>query len=1077
MRVPVDRMDWNDLEDSLVRSAVRGATPEQKRLREYFGADEYAELEQLAADAQRTRSRSQRRGTIVLLPGIMGSSLASVEGRDEDAIWINLPRIVLGALSRLKLSPDGKTEVKKGLAVYPTGVDKRTYARAVLKLRAHWEVEAFPYDWRKDLDVAADALAGLVRSRFAGRPVHLLAHSMGGLASRNFILRHRKLWESMQDKTGAGGRLVMLGTPNYGSFAIPQVFTGAETMVRWLERLDFKNNLREVLDIVNSFVGSYQMLPAPSKRPGLEPVLYQVRSWGNEVPVSPLHLDRAARFHRDLAAGDTIDPERMIYVAGSGRETICDLRFVAPGEFEYSTTLLGDGRVPHDLGLLEGVPTYYVDESHGSLPRNDQVLAAVEELLVTGRSTVLSARPPAARALAAEGAVWRRSIADHAAGNELQAIAERAQRGQATPEEIRAVEEAIQAAALGRDRPANAWAALQTETGTAAAAKRTNATAAARRRPTGGSQSRLLVEIVCGDITRATAPIVVVGHYQGSPPRSAEGAIDRAFKFWISRAEEHGMIGAGLGELFFIPVRRRELAAGAALLAGMGEPGKFGREDLRYLVKNVALAVSALGHQSLATVLIGSGSGSLPKSQAIRGLLLGLGDAAPLLPREARLRRLQLVASSEATCAEIRERLEADLSDHPYTDLDVRLTPRLRKVGGPAEPAERPEDLEKEECGPRITVERTGDVFRYSAMTTDAVIPVREVQVQSFFADGIAERLMHSETREEQAKYGTLLHSYLLPEDFQRIIADADGPVTLILDRSTAGLPWEMACFPGAGGLAALGPHRQLTRQFRTLLSTPPGSSPQVNRALKALVIADPAREAELQLPGARREGREVVRVLDEFRTGSGLQIEIIDRIGAVECDPVEILALILNGEFDLVHFAGHGVFDSSDPAKSGWVFGRELVLSAREIFRARRVPRLVFANACFSGVIRDGQPFLADEMNRGLAGLAEAFFERGIQNYLGAGWPVGDQPAVAFAREFYGRVLRGGTLGEAIGQARQVILAEGSTWGAYQHYGAPGARLVASAAPAGKAGRRPVAKPSAESKPEKKPAAKRPHA
>jgi hypothetical protein len=39
------------------------------------------------------------------------------------------------------------------------------------------------------------------------------------------------MWD--QQSNGArGGRLVMLGTPTYGSFIIPQVITGLEPMVR-----------------------------------------------------------------------------------------------------------------------------------------------------------------------------------------------------------------------------------------------------------------------------------------------------------------------------------------------------------------------------------------------------------------------------------------------------------------------------------------------------------------------------------------------------------------------------------------------------------------------------------------------------------------------------------------------------------------------------------------------------------------------------------------------------------------------------------------------------------------------------
>ena len=84
-----------------------------------------------------------------------------------------------------------------------------------------------------------------------------------------------------------------------------------------------------------------------------------------------------------------------------------------------------------------------------------------------------------------------------------------------------------------------------------------------------------------------------------------------------------------------------------------------------------------------------------------------------------------------------------------------------------------------------------------------------------------------------------------------------------------------------------------------------------------------------------------------------------------------------------------------------------------------------------------------ADEMNRRLAGLAEAFFERGIQNYIGAGWPVDDDPAVELASVFYQNAIAGETLGDALSVARNKIMGQGSTWGAYQHYGQVNGTLI----------------------------------
>jgi len=179
----------------------------------------------------------------------------------------------------------------------------------------------------------------------------------------------------------------------------------------------------------------------------------------------------------------------------------------------------------------------------------------------------------------------------------------------------------------------------------------------------------------------------------------------------------------------------------------------------------------------------------------------------------------------------------------------------------------------------------------------------------------------------------------------------------------------------------------------------------------------------------------------------SGLKISVESRIGAAECEPVEILAMLLSGEFDIVHFSGHGYFDAELPESTGWIFGRETVVTARDIFRARRVPRLVFANACFSGVLRSGAAFAPEEASHALATIAHAFFERGVPNYIGTGWPVDDAQAVTMADRFYTSLLDRQPIGQALWAGRRAIFDEAieSTWGAYQHYGDPADRMLPS--------------------------------
>ena len=566
------------------------------------------------------------------------------------------------------------------------------------------------------------------------------------------------------------------------------------------------------------------------------------------------------------------------------------------------------------------------------------------------------------------------------------------------------------------------------------------------------SNPRLRVLITRGSITQIAAPVVVVGTYKGIAPTegSALGAINSAMDHWISRACEQGLMGVELGQVFFIPVLQKQIASDSVLVAGMGDFGVFDYSDLCYLAMNIGYSVSALKMGSFATVLIGSGQGNLDVDAATKGLLSGICDALHHVRQSERIKTIEIVEYSESRHEEIVEaarKIESSrIFEHVTFTVDERKLPyekksRVRKVRSQDNSLPATTRFVN-----RITIEHSSDGYSFSALTENAVIPVRQIEVQKFFTDGITKQLKICESGERQQQFGSLFHKYVFPEDFEKLIAN-NQPLTLVVDSTTAGLPWEMACFGPKRNLTYFGIHLKLTRQFRTMLAGAPGIAPPLNNNLRVLVIADPAPEPELKLPGAAREGKKVVEILNNFKQAKAndpqWNITIEERIGSEKCDPVEVLELIVNGAFDIIHYSGHGVFDEKRPNYGGWVFGRETILSAREIFRARQVPRIVFANACFSAVCNNNETPSARASNRKLAGLAEAFFERGVQNYIGTGWEVDDTAAVLFAQEFYQHALMGMFLGDALAKAREAIFNSGSTWGAYQHYGQSYARVV----------------------------------
>jgi len=1027
-------MEWDEFEARLSRSARGRKSPavSDQALRDHFGPEKLERLQRLADRVRLARQKREPvRGNIIFIPGIMGSELTVTEDGDDDVVWISFWRLIRGGIKKLQLAADGAQEADSTLRVQPSGLDKDSYAEAILWLKAYWNVEPFAYDWRKDLDQAAEGLKNLVQTKFKDQPVHLVAHSMGGLVSRNFIRLYPKVWKGMlEPKKVQGGRLIMLGTPNYGSYAIAQAMVAKDKLVKWLAAADLRHDLDEVLGVLNGFVGSYQLLPSPVKLPVSEQKLYDSTAWGR-YPIAASHLNRARKFHTELDVAATTDPERMIYIAGCNQETLNRVTIEAPGMFEFDVTLNGDGRVTHALGVLPGVPTYYVDEIHGDLQKNEQALEAIDEILRTGKTGVLATEPVAIRAVRSIPSARVRAVQDRQDAEQIRRIAEETEDHQSSAAERRWAEQLLRQAIMAQAPPTSR---AVTDSVQARAHKER-----IKKRPTPMPIS-LNVEVVHGDIRDIKTPAVVVGHYRGLPPVRAVGALDQALEFWISKAVKRGMIGGGLGEVFLIPNPHKTLTANAVILAGMGEYGRFNREDLDLLFANVTYGVTALGWREFATVVVGSGEGNLSLEQVIEGMFEGVASVLRRLGGQGPLDVLHIVECDKDRFKAILKVLEK-IKNNSDGSLKLRfttrkLTKRVRRIK-----QSKPQNLDTM-TGSRITIERDRDVFRFSAITKQAVIPVREIAVQSSYAEGAAELLKESRNLEDQHKYGKLLHSYLMPEDFQDMIDMT--PLTLMVDRSTAEFPWEMAAFERHGKVIFYGPGRQLTRQFRTILSGAPGLiAPPIQNRLRALVIADPAPEAELQLPGAREEGHAVVQIFQNMKEDLGLDITIEQRIGANECDPIELLALILSEEFDLIHYSGHGDFDGKNPSRSGWIFSKENVLSAGDIFRARRVPRLIFANACFSGVLRSGKPFTLQESNRNLAGLAQAFFERGVQNYIGTGWPVDDAAALEFARIFYTTALSGADLGSSLAKARAEILSYGSTWGAYQHYGQATAKLV----------------------------------
>jgi len=651
------------------------------------------------------------------------------------------------------------------------------------------------------------------------------------------------------------------------------------------------------------------------------------------------------------------------------------------------------------------------------------------------------------------------------------------------------------------------------------------------------------ITLIHGGLTNVKAPVIVGARYDGLAFAGPTKIFDRLLDSWLSRAVDLGIIGSALGQLFPINLEQfhkaGKLNAGTLLLAGMGEPGRFAEDGVRFIFSNIILTIKGIGVNEFATPLLGTRRSELTIGDAVRGMLQGIDDGYERVSAIAE----SVTEDKESFRAVIRRPLSVILVNDDKDKCDLIYKELLQLAAGtpPArirlsvnwgpdvaadphiEPSQAQPEPEPAVAYLRVTQSKTAkaaivraksdtppkrakasargvidmfptDVFQFSALSENAVVPQREQEVNAHLLRDLADRLTERLTEIPAPRQGDALNqgdalrlrasqgdfftNLLIPEDFHKLI---EGPanVTLEVDATTAAYPWEMAGYRKFAGPLFLGTNVAISRQFRTLMAPPPTSPPALNNKLRALIIADPA-SGPLKLLGARREGMTVVQVLQRVQDAWGDQykIETTLRMGprddpsinaqletlkssnstlvdARPCHPLDLAMLLVDEQYDLVHYAGHGMCDVNT-GQTGWVFASDCVLSAKEIFRIRQVPRLVFANACFSAVAT-----AKGDQRTHMAGLAQAFFGRGIPNYIGAGWEVDDDCAVECARWFYACLLgltgpndndriaadsSNSKIGRALRIARERILTvkpTSSSWGAYQHYGHISDRLV----------------------------------
>ncbi len=303
--------------------------------------------------------------------------------------------------------------------------------------------------------------------------------------------------------------------------------------------------------------------------------------------------------------------------------------------------------------------------------------------------------------------------------------------------------------------------------------------------------------------------------------------------------------------------------------------------------------------------------------------------------------------------------------------------------------------------------------------------------------DGLSHAIAHGSTTSDGWSYLESLGASLaedvineLHEQIERERAallgterSRDAHLALALPRELMRYPWELMRLPPR---APGQPHELLAERFavgRQMWSDRAVRRIRRDDPIRLLVIGDPRRPSGAPLEGARTEAEQIVSLcetlVDELAGELDFERERDAFIGTT-MTRAALRRLVREGSYDVLHFAGHGTYDSRRPEQSGWLLsdGMLTVTELRNTLAwTESPPWLIFANACNSAMT-DGRA--ASAYQGELYGMAESCIRVGVNAYIGPLWKVLDESACLLATELYRNLLlKRSTIGAALRLAR----------------------------------------------------------
>lgn len=948
---------------------------------------------------------SGKKPIVVLLPGIMGSNLY-----DEDKrLWLNYWGMLKGGLK--KIDYDGSDNIE------PRSVVKTSYNSLKKRLDAAYDVVIFPYDWRKQLnECAAEFNDKIIELLDYKQPIKIIGHSMGGVLVRDFIINYSNTWQILNATKDF--RLLFLGAPLGGSHRILTVLYGQDSIINSLNMIDPFHNKKDLVNIFRKFPGILSLLPLTTDKENdfsKQSVWDEMRKaeGKNDWPIPEKDdLDVFEKYRENiLAKKDTIDYDKIIYIAGKDKSTPCgyfkdeipprkELVFLYTEEGDQSVTW--DSGIPHQVAAKGNV--YYVPVSHGALACDDSIFDGIEEIIEKGSTSRLSKIKPS--------------------------IVARGEQKKSTPQvenfNFDFSEKGIKNTLLGISYK-------QEKTTT---------------------KVPLKVCVSNGDLAYTTYP-VLAGHFLNDEILYAEKAVNMNLNKKLSESYQLGVYPGEICTHEIVIGNKNIDRIPGAIIVGLGEQGNFTAFQLARTVEQAVakylLLVKELPNDNkelgISALIIGSGYGGLTIESSVKAILEGINNANSKIqallnnnPASGNGKAIKLIRNVEFTelyrdralsCLYALRKIESAETNTYNAFLSNK---KIRELLGAKK--RLPTDT-SEEWWNRISVKliniKKGDKQMNSLLFGASTNMAREEEQELFAGTQLIDLFIEEISTRNSWNDCTAktLFELMIPNDFKDRLK-RKGNITWVLNEASAAYPWELLQDNTANAKPLCinaGMVRQLSiREYRAISA--------IKRVIgqKVLIVADPLLNGFInQLPGARDEG---IRVDETMRKKGYTTNALIAKTAG------EIVKSVFCDEYKIMHLAGHGVYNPEIPQKSGMVIGDDVFLSVFDIEQMPVVPELVFVNCCHLGKVNASFEKYFKDRYKLAANIGTQLIQIGVKAVVVAGWAVDDSAASDFAEIFYTKMFDGYTFGDAVKEARKKIYDDykqrNNTWGAYQCYGDP---------------------------------------